>query len=222
MMEEFDLADFVADGQKHLMDDCSLRCHPDVLKKISVHLPGHIGTRKGYRIEVNEPVFHGKIRMALGAGTGEIKIATSGPANLDIRIWRSGTLEIGHGTTVNQARIVCDDADVVVGKDGLWSDEILIQSNDQHGIVDASSGQVLNAGRKRIEIGPHVWLGRRCMIMPNVTIGRGSIVAAGAILTASTSPNTIFAGVPAKEIRSGVTWSRSPDGMTAAEGQYLS
>jgi acetyltransferase-like isoleucine patch superfamily enzyme len=114
---------------------------------------------------------------------------------------------------VNNARIVCDDADVLVGEDGLWSDEILIQSNDLHGIVDSATGEILNAGRRRIEIGAHVLLGRRTTVMPNVTIGAGSILAAGAVLTKDVPRNCIFAGIPARSIKTGVTWSRSPYGM---------
>jgi acetyltransferase-like isoleucine patch superfamily enzyme len=47
-----------------------------------------------------------------------------------------------------------------------------------------------------------VWLGTRCVILDGVTIGKGSIVAAGAIVNASVPPYSIVAGVPAKIIKS--------------------
>ena len=45
------------------------------------------------------------------------------------------------------------------------------------------------------------------MILKGVTIGDGSVIAAGAVVTKDVAPNTIVAGVPAKEIRKDVTWT---------------
>jgi maltose O-acetyltransferase len=46
------------------------------------------------------------------------------------------------------------------------------------------------------------WLGARCIILPGVTVGRGAVVAAGAIVTKDVPPNTLVAGIPAKVIKS--------------------
>jgi maltose O-acetyltransferase len=46
-----------------------------------------------------------------------------------------------------------------------------------------------------------VWIGSRAIILKGVTIGRGSIVAAGAVVTKSVPPYTIVAGVPAKVLK---------------------
>lgn len=46
-----------------------------------------------------------------------------------------------------------------------------------------------------------VWLGARVMVMPGVTIGHGSIVAAGAVVTKDVAPFTVVAGVPATVVR---------------------
>lgn len=45
------------------------------------------------------------------------------------------------------------------------------------------------------------WLASRCTVLPNVTIGRGAIVAAGAVVTRNVPPNVLVAGVPARVIR---------------------
>lgn len=45
------------------------------------------------------------------------------------------------------------------------------------------------------------WIGMNTTILKGVTIGRGCIVAAGAIVTKSTPPYSIVAGVPAKVIK---------------------
>lgn len=46
-----------------------------------------------------------------------------------------------------------------------------------------------------------VWLGARVMVMPGTVIGRGSIVAAGAVVTKDVDPFTVVAGVPARLVR---------------------
>ena len=46
-----------------------------------------------------------------------------------------------------------------------------------------------------------VWLGYRAIIMAGVHIGRGSVIAAGSVVTKNVEPYTIVAGVPATLIR---------------------
>lgn len=46
-----------------------------------------------------------------------------------------------------------------------------------------------------------VWIGSKATILDGVTIGKGSVVAAGAVVTRSVPPYTIVGGVPAKEIK---------------------
>ena len=46
-----------------------------------------------------------------------------------------------------------------------------------------------------------VWLAARCIITPGVTIGKGAIVAAGAVVTRNVPPEVVVAGVPAKILK---------------------
>jgi galactoside O-acetyltransferase len=46
-----------------------------------------------------------------------------------------------------------------------------------------------------------VWVGGHVVIMPGVTIGRGSVIAAGAVVTANVPPMVVAGGVPAKVLR---------------------
>jgi maltose O-acetyltransferase len=45
------------------------------------------------------------------------------------------------------------------------------------------------------------WIASRATILPGVVVGRGCIVAAGAVVSRSTPPNTLVAGVPARVLR---------------------
>ncbi|KQL39297.1 maltose acetyltransferase [Bacillus sp. FJAT-25509] len=53
-----------------------------------------------------------------------------------------------------------------------------------------------------IHIGDDVWIGGSCTILPGITIGDNSIVAAGSIVTKDVPTNTVVAGNPAKVIKS--------------------
>ena len=46
-----------------------------------------------------------------------------------------------------------------------------------------------------------VWIGARVTLLPGVTIGRGSVVAAGAVVNKDVPPNTLVGGVPARILR---------------------
>ncbi len=54
--------------------------------------------------------------------------------------------------------------------------------------------------RSSIKIEDDVWLGVNSTVLAGVTIGKGSIVAAGAVVTKDVPPYAIVAGVPAKVI----------------------
>ena len=52
-----------------------------------------------------------------------------------------------------------------------------------------------------IHIEDNVWIGAGAIILPGVTVGRNSIVAAGAVVTKDVSPYVVVAGNPARVIR---------------------
>jgi maltose O-acetyltransferase len=55
--------------------------------------------------------------------------------------------------------------------------------------------------RKPVIIGKGCWIGARVTILPGVNIGDGCVIAAGAVVIDDCKPNTLYAGVPAKEIK---------------------
>lgn len=52
-----------------------------------------------------------------------------------------------------------------------------------------------------VTIGDDIWIGANAVILPGVTIGNHSVVAAGAVVTKDVPPHTLVAGVPAKKIK---------------------
>jgi len=52
-----------------------------------------------------------------------------------------------------------------------------------------------------VVIGKNVWIGSNATIIPGVTIGNNSVVAAGAVVTKDVPENTVVAGVPASVLK---------------------
>ena len=52
-----------------------------------------------------------------------------------------------------------------------------------------------------VTIGDDIWIGANAVVLPGVTIGAHSVVAAGAVVTKDIPPHSLVAGVPAKIIK---------------------
>lgn len=96
---------------------------------------------------------------------------------------------IGHGVTLDGRN------GITIGKNVNFSSEVMIWTmqhdyNDKH--FCASGGPVV--------ICDHVWISVRAIILPNVTIGEGAVIAAGAVVTKDVPPYTVVGGIPAKKI----------------------
>ncbi|GEO03714.1 nodulation protein L [Adhaeribacter aerolatus] len=65
--------------------------------------------------------------------------------------------------------------------------------------VSPNERQTLTAGK--IHIKKNAWIGANATILPGVTIGENSVVAAGAVVSKDVPDNTIVGGVPAKFIK---------------------
>ena len=54
----------------------------------------------------------------------------------------------------------------------------------------------------KITIDDDVWIGANAVVLPGVSIGHHSVVAAGAVVTKDVPPQSLVAGIPAKMIKS--------------------
>jgi len=112
------------------------------------------------------------------------------------RTRRTGA-SVGARTWINRSCTLDLRGGLDIGADVSISPEVMILTAT-HGI-DSPSFEVLN---RRVVIEDHVWIGTRATILPGVTLGRGAVVAAGAVVTRDVPPLTIVGGVPAREIGS--------------------
>ena len=111
-----------------------------------------------------------------------------------------GFVHVGDRTWVGPFCVIYGNGGVRVGRDVMIAAHSCITSvGHRHDLLHVP---MMAQG---IEVGPvtvedDVWIGMNCTILPGVTIGRGAIVAAGAVVRSDVAPFTIVGGVPAREI----------------------
>lgn len=64
-----------------------------------------------------------------------------------------------------------------------------------------------------IDIGPDVWVGYGAVLLAPVTVGRGAVIGAGAVVTRDVAPYSVVAGNPAEHRR----WRFTPDEQRSHE-----
>lgn len=112
----------------------------------------------------------------------------------------NASLILGSGYINSNSQIVCSEK-IEIGNNVAIADGVIIRDSDDHNIEIEGYEKT-----KPVKIGNNVWIGQRATILKGVTIGDGSIIAAGSVVTKDIPKNCIAAGVPAKIIRTDVSW----------------
>jgi acetyltransferase-like isoleucine patch superfamily enzyme len=102
---------------------------------------------------------------------------------------------IGARSVINRGCCIDVRTGLTIGDDVSISPEVAILTT-QHDLNDPEFALL----GKRVVIEDHVWIGMRAMVLPGVTIGRGAVIAAGAVVTKDVAPLDIVAGVPARPV----------------------
>ena len=121
-------------------------------------------------------------------------------------------LSVGDGTSIPKgSTIYCTDAACTIGKKVLFGPKPTIITGD-HRIdilgkymadvtVEEKFVDGVNVYDQPVVIEDDVWCGANVTILKGVTIGHGSVVAAGAVVTKSFPPYSIIGGIPAKLLK---------------------
>ena len=118
---------------------------------------------------------------------------------------------IGAGTTFESGAFICDRGQaIIVGNDCMFSNGAMARTTDGHGIWDNASGRLINSPAG-IVIGHHVWLGNGARVNKGAVIGMGSVVGQSSIVSGRLDAECVYAGVPARKVRSGIHWTRNAD-----------
>jgi acetyltransferase-like isoleucine patch superfamily enzyme len=114
----------------------------------------------------------------------------------------SGTIEIGSESAIGRrSEIHCRDATIAIGNHVRIAPETMIMTGNH--VFDRSDIPISDQGvtHESVVIEDDVWIGTRVIILPGVTIGNGSVVGAGAVVSHDVEPTMIVAGVPARPVR---------------------
>ncbi|MCG2462416.1 sugar O-acetyltransferase [Flavobacteriaceae bacterium F89] len=106
-------------------------------------------------------------------------------------------IKLGNNVFINHACTFLDMGGIIIEDDvQIGPKANLITENHP---LDPTDRKSLDLGS--IVVKRNAWLGAACTILPGVTIGENSVVAAGAVVTKDVPHNTLVAGIPAKVVR---------------------
>lgn len=118
----------------------------------------------------------------------------------DVQIISPWNIEIGSHFFINNHCTLLGTGSIKIGNYVMLGEYCEILAGEHsHGDLIPMMLQGTKSGK--IVIGDDVWIGTHAVVLPNVIIGRGSIVASGAVVTKNVPPYTIVGGVPAKPIK---------------------
>lgn len=133
-----------------------------------------------------------------------------------IFFYRLSGVKMGKGTTIHMWAGFYQPENITIGDDTIVGDHAFLDGRARLDIgshVDIAS-QVLiynsqhdvdsedfHSVDKPVRIEDYVFIGPRAVILPGVTVEKGAVVAAGAVVTDNVEPFTIVGGVPARLIR---------------------
>lgn len=125
----------------------------------------------------------------------------------EVRIWstivqaklytgRSGKLIVGRNSRLNGVHIDVRKL-VSIGENVRIAPYTIILDSDFHDV----NNHFADGASKDVIIEDDVWIATRSTILKGTRIGKGSVVAAGAVVTKDIPPYSVAAGVPARVIK---------------------
>lgn len=118
-----------------------------------------------------------------------------------VYINNGASLILGSGYINNNFNLSCFER-IEIGDEVAISENVCIRDADNHVITSSE-----HRPTQPIKIGNKVWIGMNVTILKGVTIGDGSIVAAGAVVNKDVPERCLVGGVPAKVLKQNVTWN---------------
>jgi len=145
---------------------------------------------------------HGKIGSFANFKSTEIKFADHLYAGHNLTVGGGGSnqpqskLEVGNRCHIGNNAFINTSEPVFIGDDSsLGVDSVILTHGAWKQVLDGYLAKFAP-----VHIGKNVWIPHHIMILPGVTIGDGSSIGAGAVVTKDIPPNCFAAGIPAKVI----------------------
>lgn len=166
-------------------------------------LRGHPGARLGRGVRLTGP------------GTYDLRRGSTITAGARLWVGEGARLTMMPGSKIGDRTIVNVETSVMIGSGARISWDVQLLDTDFHW-VRTRDGRV-RSHTKPIVIEEEVLIGCRAMILKGVTIGRGSVVGAGAVVRRTVAPGSIVAGNPAQVVGEAVEWGSARGALPADE-----
>lgn len=124
-----------------------------------------------------------------------IKIGRGSSIHMGTRFYYPGNIEVGEDTVIGEGAVLDGRDRLVIGNHVALATNVMI-FNSQHEIND----EFFSPSTAPVIIEDYVFIGPRAIIQPGVKIGRGAIIAAGAVVVEDVPHYAVVGGVPAKII----------------------
>lgn len=143
----------------------------------------------------------GRIGCALRRRLLPGRIGTGAMIWDNVQIDFPAKLVIGARSSVNRGSVLNCGGGIEIGQDVLIGPNVILYSQN-HVYADSvrpisEQGYVL----ERLTIEDDVWIASNAVVLPGVTVAKGCVIGAGAVVTKSTEPCGVYVGSPARRIR---------------------
>ena len=128
-----------------------------------------------------------------------IKIGTGSTIHMYARFYNPHNIVIGQDTIIGEQVVLDGRAKLLIGNHTDIASQVMIY-NSEHNIESTNFASIEEVINEPVVIEDYVFIGPRTIILPGVTIRRGAIVGAGAVVTKDVPSFSIVGGVPAKQI----------------------
>lgn len=124
-----------------------------------------------------------------------VKIGNRSAIHTGTKFYNPENIVIGDGTIIGEGAVLDGRDKLVIGNNVDIATDVMIY-NAQHDIESPN----FSAESSPVAIDDYVFIGPRAIILPGVKIGKGAVVAAGAVVTKDVNELEIVGGIPAKVI----------------------
>lgn len=153
-------------------------------------------TSVGSRVRVKgAPRIENKGRLEVAS---RVRIVST-VAQTELVVGRDGLLEIGESTFINYGCSISASGEVRIGAECNIGTHVMIMDNEFHSIEPERRNEIPES--RPIELADNVWIGGRSIVLGGVSIGYGSVIGAGSVVTKDVPDRSIAVGVPARVIR---------------------